>query len=277
MSLRSRLAMLVPLAACDHREARPIPALPPDVLVSIRADTVETPDSIGPGWARVRVEEDGRGHIVVIFRLSEGATDADLAAFLTALDTASATPPQAIALGGPEVGDVGEVVVELTSGRYVIACVRRGRQGHRHASMGEARLLVVTSEPVTASRESPPTATQELRLVDFAYVGPDRWPAGSHMLRIESGGQQEHQLRLALLRSGASIQDWMSAAGSGKIARTVAGVARMGPGAVAYLPIELAAGTYVAYCLITDPTSGREHVTMGMVRAIQVAPRAVIH
>ena len=176
----------------------------------------------------------------MLFRLSEGAA---LPAFLSALDTASATPPPlALALGGPEVGDVGEVVVRLTPGRYVLGCVRRGSQGHRHASTGEAKLLVVTSAAVTLSRKSPPPATQQLRLVDFAYVGPDRWPAGSHLLRVENGGRQEHQLRLALLRPGASVQDWMKAAGSGAIATNVAGVARMGPGAVAYLPVELAAG-----------------------------------
>jgi hypothetical protein len=54
------------------------------------------------------------------------------------------------------------------------------------------------------------------------------------------------------------------------VATPVAGVARMGPGAVTYLPVELSAGSYVAYCLVTDPASGREHVEMGMFRAIQV-------
>ena len=62
----------------------------------------------------------------------------------------------------------------------------------------------------------------------------------------------------------------MNADGSDDIATPVAGVARLGPGAVAYLPVELPAGAYVAYCLIIDPASGREHVEMGMLRAIQV-------
>ena len=109
-------------------------------------------------------------------------------------------------------------------------------------------------------------------MVEYAYVGPDRWRAGSHMLRIENSGRQDHQLRLARLRPGASIRDWMSAADPGTVAAPVAGVARMGPGAVAYLPVELAAGSYVAYCLVTDPASGRQHVAMGMLRAIQLAP-----
>jgi len=267
---RGRFAILVALAACDHREAIPGTGPAPDVLVSLRSGAVTAPDSISAGWTRIRVEEDGARHILVVFRWPGSATDADLAAFFDALDTASATPAPATALGGPEVGDVGEVVVQLTPGRYILGCVQRGRQGHRHASLGESKVVVFTNGPVAPDRASPPAATQELRLVDFAYVGSDRWPAGSHLLRVESAGQQDHQLRLARLRDGASLQDWSNAPDPGKLGTAVAGVARMGPGAVAYLPVELAAGTYVVYCLMTDPASGREHVEMGMFRAIHV-------
>jgi len=107
-------------------------------------------------------------------------------------------------------------------------------------------------------------------MVDFAYVGPERWPAGSHMLRVQNGGSQEHQLRLARLRPGSSLNDWMNAGDPNKIATPIAGVARLGPGGVAYLPVELAAGDYVAYCLITDRKSGRTHVELGMFRGIKV-------
>ncbi|MGH7696761.1 MAG: hypothetical protein ACRENH_17360 [Gemmatimonadaceae bacterium] len=98
-------------------------------------------------------------------------------------------------------GDIGDVVVQLTSGRYVLGCVRRGWTGHRHASRGEAKVLVVTN------------------------------------------------------------------------ATPVAGVARLSPGGVAYLPVELTAGDYVVYCLITDPKSERRHVELGMFRAITVDER----
>jgi uncharacterized cupredoxin-like copper-binding protein len=51
---------------------------------------------------------------------------------------------------------------------------------------------------------------------------------------------------------------------------SVAGVARLGPGAVAYLPVELPPGTYVLYCLTPDAASGRPHIQLGMFRAIEV-------
>ena len=264
------LPLLGALATCTHAPNDSVNLPPADLTFSVRKGAVTGPDSSAAGWTRVRVEEDGGGHIVVIFRLAESASDADIKTFLAALDTADATPAPALALGGPEVGDIGDVVVQLTPGRYVLGCVRRGWTGHRHASRGEATVLVATNGPMTAGRDAAPVATQELQMVDFAYVGPERWPAGSHMLRVRNGGSQEHQLRLARLRPGSSLNDWINAGNPDKIATPIAGVARLGPGGVAYLPVELPGGDYVAYCLITDPKSGRRHVELGMVRAIRV-------
>jgi hypothetical protein len=257
------------LLACRQGEA---PVTPPraDLVVSVRSGVIAAPDSIAAGWTRLRVEEDGEGHILVVFRLAGSPTDPELATFLTTLDTARATPAGALALGGPEVGDTGEVIIELTPGIYLLGCVRRGSEGHRHANTGEASILVVTEAPADAHRDTPPVATQEVGMVDFAYVGTEQWPVGSHLLRVENRGQQEHQLRFDRLADGTSLKDWMDAEEPGEIAMAVTGVARMGPGAVAYLPVDLSPGTYVAYCLIPDPFSGREHVEMGMLREIRV-------
>ena len=240
-----------------------------DVTFSVKRGEITGPDSVGPGWARVRVDEDGGGHRVVIFRLAESMPDSELPNFLAVLDTAVATPPSALALGGSEVGDTGDVILQLNSGRYILGCVV-STNGHRHFTTGEAKALVVTNAPVSAGRDAPPAVTQEVRMVDFAYVGPERWAAGSHMLRVHNGGRQDHLFVLARLRPGSSLQDWMKADDAGEIATPVAGVARLGPGAVAYLPVELQSGAYIAYCLIKDPGTQRVHVELGMLRAIRV-------
>lgn len=237
-----------------------------DLLVSVQAGSVSAPDSVAAGWTRLRVEEDGKGHILVVFKLPESATGTDVAVFLAALDTARTTPPPAVALGGPEIGDTGEVVIQLTAGRYVLGCVSRGGDGHRHASSGEAKEIVVTGRDSAA----PPRGTQEVPMVDYAYPGPEQWKAGSHLLRVENRSRQDHQLRIARLLAGSTLKDWMSAANPRAHAIPVAGVARLGPGAVAYLPVELPGGEYVLHCLIPDAASGRPHLMLGMVRAIHV-------
>lgn len=259
---------LCTLNACGPRDLTSMAAA--DVTFSVSGGAITGPDSVDPGWARVRVNEDGAGHRVVIFRLAESMTDSELTTLLAAIDTATATPAPALALGGPEVGDSGDVVIELTPGRYVLGCVVRAADGHRHVNIGEAKMLRVTNARVAAGRAAPPRATQDVQMVDFAYVGPERWTAGSHMLRVHNGGQQDHLLILARLRPGSSLKDWLDANDSGDVATSIAGVARLGPGAVAYLPVQLQAGAYVAYCLVTDPKSGRQHVQLGMLRAIQV-------
>lgn len=243
---------------------RPEPAA--DLLVSMHAGSVSAPDSLIAGWTRIRVQEDGTGHILVVFRLPATATRTDVAAFLAALDTARTTPPPALALGGPEIGDTGEVVIQLTAGRYVLGCVSRGRDGHRHASTGEAKEIVVTGRDTAA----PPRGTQDVPMVDFAYTGPEQWKAGSHLLRVENRGRQDHQLRIVRLLAGSTLKDWINADDPGAHAKPVAGVARLGAGAVAYLPVELPRGEYVLLCLIPDAVSGRPHVALGMFRAIHV-------
>lgn len=261
------VAILGALAGCGPRDAAPVAAA--DARYSVRRGALTGPDSLEPGWARVRVQVSRDGHRVVIFRLADATTAADLTSFLAVLDTAVATPPSAVALGGSEIGDNGDIVVQLTPGRYVLGCVVTAN-GHRHLATGEAKELVVTNAAIPAGRDAPPVATREVEMVDFAYVGPERWAAGAPMLRVHNGGQQDHILILARLRPGSSLKDWMNADDSGDVATSVAGVARLGPGAVAYLPVDLPVGSYVAYCLVTDPKSGKQHVELGMLRAIQV-------
>lgn len=261
------LGIIGGLAACRDL-ARPPGASAADLLVTVRTGAITAPDSARPGWRRVRVDETEGEHIVVVFRLP--ATP-DVPAFVAALDTAPATPRPGIAIGGPEVGAQGDVVVHLTPGVYVLACVRRGDDGHRHASAGESKILYVRAATAADSAfAAPPVSTQNVRVVDFAYVGTDHWAAGAQLLRIENTGQQDHQLRLARLRDGASLQAWMTAADPDTVATTIVGMARVGPGEAAYLPVDLTQGSYVAYCLVTDGATNRPHIELGMLRAIQV-------
>jgi hypothetical protein len=121
-----------------------------------------------------------------------------------------------------------------------------------------------------ALTDSAPTASLRLALGDFAYVGPDTWRAGAHLLRLENTGHQDHQLRLERLNAGVTASQWLAAEDPSTLAVPVAGMARLGAGEVAYLPLTLASGDYVAYCLVTDPVSRKPHIELGMVRVLYV-------
>lgn len=266
----SLLTLPAMLASCAPGDSAPGGATERELLVSVRGGEVIAADSIESGWHRVRVEEERGGHILVAFRLLDSS--ADTAAFLQELDSSSATPRSALALGGPEVGTTGEVVIRFTPGHYLLGCVRRGRDGHRHAARGEAKVIVVSDGP-GASATVEPVATERVGMVDFAYLGTDRWAAGAHMLRVANRGPQDHQLRIARMHEGSSLRDWMDAEEPADHATPIAGVARLGAGALAYLPVDLPPGVYVFFCLVSDAHSGKPHTELGMFREIRVEAR----
>lgn len=245
------------------------------LIVEAARGALQAPDTVRAGWTRVALAPSDARHIVVVFRLPGPMRDDTLTAWLAALDTLPVTPAPAVAMGGPEMGARNAVHISLTPGHYLLACVTRGDDGHRHAHGGEHRRLTVVGNADdtngdTAARADSLVATQTLRLVDFAYVGPEQWTAGAHLVRLENTGAQDHQLRLVRLREGATVQAWMAADDPDTLAAPVAGMARMGPGTVAYLPLTLEPGRYVAYCLVGDAASRRPHVELGMLRAIEV-------
>lgn len=252
------------VVACSQSVPAPVQAT---FLVSVADGNIAAPDTIAAGWQTMRVEEDGAGHIVVAYHLVGNATTAGVAAFLAALDTARMTPPEAIAIGGPEVGDSGEVVVNMVSGTYVLACVRRHDDGHRHASQGEWHILEVVGP---AQGEPPVDSVIEVSMADFAYVTDPPWHSGPRMLKVVNVGREDHQVRIDRLHADATLQDWLAAEDRSTLAEPVAGVARTGPGQTVYLPIELPAGTYVLYCLVPSAAAGEPHAMLGMIRSVTV-------
>ncbi len=54
------------------------------------------------------------------------------------------------------------------------------------------------------------------------------------------------------------------------VATAITGMARVDAGEVAYLPVDLASGNYIAYCLVADAVTKRPHMELGMLRAIRV-------
>lgn len=276
-SARALVALIV-LSACGQRdappsdaasEAPPAPVVEP-VLVQLGTGSITAPDTIEPGWRLVRVVEDGAGHIPVVFLLQDSASTPDVAAFLKQLDAGVETPGNALALGGPEVGDSGDVFIHFAPGHYVLGCLSRGDDGHRHAVGGEAAMIVVPDVAPAAGGDTPPEASYLVRMVDFAYMGPEDWEAGPQVLRVDNAGQQDHQVRMARLKEGSTMRDWMYAEHPTDHATDIAGVARMGTGVVAYLPVNLRPGEYVIYCLVPDKDSGKPHAMLGMLRAIHV-------
>ena len=66
------------------------------------------------------------------------------------------------------------------------------------------------------------------------------------------------------------MERWLKNEDAVQLSDAIVGVARMAPGTVAYLPMDLLPGRYIVYCLVPHPASHRPHVEMGMLREIRV-------
>lgn len=254
------------------------------VVISIRGGALSAPTSIASGWHRLHVDATTGSHIVVAYRVPASADAADIAALMAVIDSARATPAYAHALGGVEGAKGGDVIIAFTPGRYVLACLSRGDDEHRHAAKGEYATVTVADSGTDATSHAPePQATAQLGLVDFAYTGPDTWTAPTsantgdtaaatalHMLRVENTGKQDHQVRIERLLHGTSLRAWLTTEDHNTMSEYVGGIARMGTSAVVYLPMRLAPGTYVIYCLVPDAVTRAPHIEKGMLRALTV-------
>lgn len=265
MRMRTGLFTCLMLAACSAETPTPTVASDGGLELRVADGRITGAATVNPGWVRVRVNEDGAGHIVIAIRLPENADSASIASLVAALDTAADTPSQARALGGPESGDSGEVVLDLAPGQYVFTCLSRGDEGHRHGSTGER--LVVTVPTSSSARAAEPATSDSVLLNDFAYSAHERWPAGTHLLRVVNRGTHDHQMRIVRLDDGVTMRQWLEEQGG---AASVAGVARMGPGVTTLLPVTVSPGHYVLHCLLTDPGTGKLHVMLGMLREVVV-------
>jgi hypothetical protein len=261
------LVATVALAACAAEKA-PAPKSPALAIVEMRDGRLHAPDTVPAGTVRLRlVRPDSAGHNLVVFAL---AKDTDAESFAKALDLAPETPAPAVARGGPETppepGDTSDVYLTLAPGRYLFGCMLRGFAASRHVSAGEWRVVTV----VPSEAESPPSATLELGLADFAFQSENRWPAGDQMIKVTNIGNQEHIAFISRLDPGRTLREWIAAEGDAPWSHSLGGVSRLGPGQSVLLPRTLAPGRYILTCLFIDPKSGRPHVELGMLREITV-------
>ncbi|MBC8088226.1 MAG: hypothetical protein H7Z40_13240 [Phycisphaerae bacterium] len=238
----------------------------------VSAGSITAPRAVNAGWRKFTVERaDSANHILVAFQLDP---ELSTAKFVALLDSLPGTPAGAVGLGGPEGRATDEVLVRFPAGRVVVACVSRGEDGHRHASKGELAEVEVRPAVVTSITDStPPDSTVfDIPMSDFAFTGPDRIPASTRHLRVRNRGQQAHQLRIARLKSGNTLADWMKNPEAASETTADFGMARLGPLREAYVALTLQKGDYVFYCLVTDPKSKMQHVELGMLKNISVIP-----
>jgi hypothetical protein len=269
------------VAACGGGEApagdsaASAPASPPEVRFSARDFTFEGPRTIESGMLKLVLENDGETfHHLQLMRLPEGMTAEEFGTQIAALRPGEALPDWVRPAGGvnpPDPGAEASVTLMVEPGEYAVTCFVDTPDHIPHFAKGMTVPLTVT--PAATPPAPEPSTELTLTLVDYAFGFSTPPAAGRHVIRVENAGPQPHEIGLFRILPGRSVDDFMQWAQTfeGEVPATSLGaVSVLGDGQVAYMDVDLAAGTYMALCFYPDSGDGRPHLEHGMMLTFEV-------
>lgn len=140
-------------------------------------------------------------------------------------------------------------------------------------------VLGVSVLAFSAAGHVPPTkieAPQSIEIVgmDYAFQVPSAMKAGRSNISFVNKGKVAHELNISLLKSGASVREFMDAVQAdkpvGEFREGAVGVLFAAPGqrSTAQLTTDLLPGrTYVVICINRDNPNAKPHYAMGMFSA----------
>lgn len=250
------------------------PATPGAGEVSFTATDYQLsgPETISAGLVRVRLINKGeRAHQVAFLKLAESRTAADVVSARKA-GTVGDIPAFASWAGGVNVIDPGlesAATVALTPGTYAVVCLVPDKNLEPHLLRGMIRPLTVTSGG--ASVRAPQTAAS-VTLTEFAVGVSGPVPRGTQTIQVKNEGQIPHELQLARLAPGKTLQDYIDAQDETgpAVGESIGGFAGIQPGSLGFFSADFTAGRYALLCFLTDPGTGKPHWQRGMVRELAI-------
>ena len=284
----SALALLLAALPTPPAAARTVPVR--TLTVTARNYAYDMPDTVAAGRTEFRLLNKGTEmHHVSLVRLEGGHTVAD---FLAALKAGGPPPAWAHDEGGPNTpvpGGTSVAIVDLKPGNYLTVCFIPSNDGVPHVMKGMIRGFTVV-EPsrmkAVVKAAAPaggaladgtimnvPVADVTLTLSDYGFGFSKPLTAGKHVLRIENGAKQAHEMFIVRLAPGKTAKDvaaWVEKQQGPPPAEPLGGISAMDPGHVNEIPLDLAPGTYGLLCFIPDAKDGKPHVAHGMMQDIVV-------
>lgn len=262
------LALALLVSACQGAQAAPT-----EVTFTARDNSFSGPDSISAGWTQLRLVNEGPDfyHIQLV-KLNEGKTVEEL---VTALKENPVRPHWAELYGGPNPpmpGQSSEAIINLEPGQYALIDTVPDKTGTPHVHYGMAQALTVTS---TKSEVSEPVADVTMGMFDFSYSLSQPLTAGKQTIRVNNNGQQPHEVFLARLAPGKSVNDLLASLAPDAPAdaidwQALGGISVIEAGAHAYFSVDLEPGRYALVCFAPENHTGKPHFMLGMSQEITV-------
>ena len=281
---------LIALPACQKAEDAAPEA---DVTFVIDGLTISGPDTIQPGWNRIRVENRSEmTHFLLFDKMPDSLGVWEhkqvAAVYQQAMDLVNQGKPeeafgafaalpawfaQVQFLGGPGFigpGDSFDMVMHVEEGRYVVECyVKTNGIFHSYTPVEDALAMVhqldVTGEPTT---NTPPQAELAVRISSTDGIVMAGEPvAGVQTFSVEFVDQIAHEtglghdVQLVRLDEGQTLETvapWMNVLAPTGLetpapAHFEGGVNEMPAGQTAYFSVELTAGRYALIAETPDP------------------------
>lgn len=277
--------------ACENKKPDLVPAAPPatesvapaPTAVAPASITVHAknyaftgvPDTVPAGPVTFRLVNDGPApevHQMAVMRFKDGHTKKE---FIDAMK-AGKVPAWAESVGGPNVstvpGQPSVGTVSLEPGQYTIFCFVPGPDGVPHIMKGMQKDFTVT--PATGPSATMPTADVTIKLADYNFAVTPALTAGHHVLRVENGAMQDHEVVLVKLDAGKTPDDvvkWVDGMKGPPPGTFVGGVTGISQGVVNEFEMDLAAGDYALICFLPDVKDGKMHAMHGMKQLVHVS------
>lgn len=274
-SLRAVLAALS-LLACRPHDTERAAANPPAGATTVPVFTVvakdfsfDAPADVPAGITTIRLINQGLAmHHVVLMRLANGKTVADLAA---SMKHPGPLPTWAVSVGGPNApvpGGTSEATLLLEPGSYVLLCVIPSADQIPHFAKGMVSPLTVTASATSApAPATEPPADLTLTLTDYAFAFSTPVTGGAHTVRVENRATQDHEaflVRLAPGKTAADLVAWIDKQAGPPPAEPLGGLTALAAGSHVYFTQNFTPGHYALLCFVPDAKDGKAHVAHGM-------------
>jgi uncharacterized cupredoxin-like copper-binding protein len=239
------------------------------------------PDSIGGGWARLTLDNQGQqGHDLQLVKLAAGKTITDV---MSALEAGG--PPEWIELYGGASAGPGEkasYVTNLTPGNYVILSFgSAGPDAPIDAAQGMLKALTVTEAAQQVPETALPQAAATVDMADYAFVIAGDIPSGESLVKFTNSGTEMHEAIIERIRPGKTFADVQKTlqeimSGGAEPAEDQMPVdhvtsIQLSPGVSAYAEMDLEPGSYAFICFIPSPKNeGKAHLDLGMIKEVVV-------
>jgi hypothetical protein len=238
------------------------------------------PKAVKAGHMKIQFTNAGKTfHQVTLARIKDASSRRDLVASANA-DLGGALAITHLDLAGgingltPGATQTGEV--DLTPGRWVMTCFIPGTKNQNHAAKGMVTPFTVTGP---ASSTASPTSGTPVALRDMSFTIP-AIKAQQTTLRVSNEGPQPHEIAIYRVlpgKTGADVVAFLNDALSSRASSyatppfaLAGGVPGLQKGRTGAVVIDFQSGTYIAACLIPDPTARKPHVALGMLQTFTV-------